>query len=326
MAVAGIVPVIHDNMFRGFYMQDNVWPTKVYDVANAGFVRAGNTFQVPIDITRYDAAGDQAGGATLSTDPIATEDNASTRLRDQLASEDWQDPITIDTSHVQLVMNQERDSSVVIGYSAEEETLPSLIQSSVMNQAYVIRKAQNSHIRSVFDAQTGAYALTGPTIASWANKDTGLSGIYQMFREAAVRADSWKWPRTGRTVIVGPDMFDLCAEVVVDKNLYVQTDANGLAFLSGVAPPLRGWDVYLDHSIDLVDGGAGFDSAADSAKLNAYFCGPRMGVGFAQELLRARVFESEVKPGYLSRIMVIWGCAILNPRYQFLGKTTITAA
>lgn len=328
MAIPDIVPVMHDDMFRDYYRQSFMWFDWVFDVAGV-FTRAGDTYRIPISITRYDADGDQAGGATLSSGTVALQDNSSEVIvNPALADTAWQDPTIVDANYIDLTLDQERDSRILVPYLAEERTLPSFIDESVSEQAYTIAKAVNADIREEWEGITGDQAIAGPTVASFATNwgdDDHLDAIYEMFRTAMKKAQNYHWrPMSGWKCMVGPDMWDLLIEVLVDKNLYLQTDETGRAFLNGQAPPLRGFDVYLDDSIDLIDGAGTL--ADEQKKANVYFCGPRLGVGFAQDFEMTRVFESEVRKGYLSDMLISWGVKILNPRYQMLGQTTISAA
>ena len=322
-----IVPLMHADMFRDAFYQGNIWTGLVMDVSGQ-FTRAGRQYQIPIDVTRYDAedppaqAGDKAGADIGGP---AQQDNSADYDEDpSLANTLWQNPTIQKVDHVTLTLDQERDSSVLIPYLAEERTLPSLVGSASFNQARVIVEAINKEIRDVFNTQTGDYQMAGPTIANagaW-GQAAHLTALYKMFRDASIKATGWHWPMPGRVCVVGADVYDLVVEVLVDKNIYMpDRDANGNAFLSGMAPMLRGWNVYMDDSIP-----TGATKANEDARnLDAYFMSARQGVGHAREFTMSSLQESEVRKGWLSKMLVTWGTDILNPRYQFRAATTITA-
>ena len=319
-----IVPKMHADMFRSFYEKENVWLNKVMDVSGV-FPRAGKTYQIPIDITPYDDEGDQAGGATLATGgAILADDSANFTEDSTVAQLTWGAPRLQKVDNRELTLDQEREANILIPPLADIRTLPSLTAASVMNIAYVTQKAISYQIRGKFDGQGAAYQIQGPTIASaaadWGNT-AHINAIYKLLRDATLKADEWQWPDANRVVVVNPALWDLIAEVIVTKNIYMQGGANADAFLRGVLTDVRGWRCEKDKSIPQAHA-----QPADGDNHNFYFLSERMGVGHAREYRENRTFNSEVYKGWLSRMIVTFGTAILNERYQMLGKTTITAA
>lgn len=325
--ISTIVPKIHADMWRTFYERQNVWLNKVMDVTGV-FPRAGKTYQIPIDITPYDADAEQAGGETAAPGgAILADDSANFTEDSTVANLTWGAPRLQKVEDRELTLNQERESNILIPPLAELRSLPSLMANATMMSAYVVQKAISEEIRGKFNAQSGDYALAGPQLKYASGNDQVLwdsddhrRAIYKLLRDATIKADGWQWPDANRVCVVGPDNFDLLAEIVVKENIFQNPAANAAAFQDSQVLNLRGWRIEKDKAIP-----TGTDAASDDNH-TFYFMSERMGVYHAREYREVRTFNSEVYKGWLSRLIVTWGTEILNERYQFRGTTSITPA
>ena len=326
--------------FRDNFERDNIWLPRVrdYSAEFQGNPNGGKNLKIPVDFSNYGPANDQLSGGTGADDVDTVTAAGTPALGDDTHDEDtvslaatragvsWQPPTLMQLGEVELEIDKIQSAAMLITYTQEKRTLPELVTQAATRLGIESRIRVNRYIRDTIFASADNYTLADAAITvadasdDWGNANH-LSQVYEALKAACLKADSWQWPRMGRTVIVGPAVYQLIVQDMINKNIHFQGNANDQGYIDGRTPGVWGWNIVMDMDIPIAHA-----APADGVNHTLYFLSERMGIGYASDIMRMRSFESEVRMGWLIQFLSTWGADVLNKRYQFKVQTTITAA
>ena len=326
-----IIPTQYQATWRGNFERETVWVPDLVEDYSMYFTMGGTKLEIPIDFTNYGPANEQISGGTTGTETAAgtaalqsdsTDEDTTSLVKTAAASLAWQDPNLVAVGKTDLEIDQQHDVRILVDYWREQRLIPSYVGRVTERITREMAVAVNRYIRDTIfggaDNYTLASAAMSTTAGNWGN-EAHLAAIYKALREAALHADAWQWPNGGRSLVVGPAIYDLVVEDLVQRRAFVTPSVNDMAYISGETPGVRGWTIRKDK--DIAIGRA----ATDDDNHRFYFLSERMGIGFASDINRLRTFEAETFKGWLTQGVQSWGAKVLNPRYQFKALTTITA-
>ena len=331
------IPVFFDNQFRRWFDRMTIWRQLCEDYSPV-FAMGGKTYKIPVDFTNYGPANDQLSGGTGSDDvrtvtaggtsalqTDATDEDTTSLDKTDAASLAWQDPTLMQLGEVELTIDHGHDARVLVSYWQEQRTLPRLVAQEAERVGTEMRIAVSRYIRDTIFNGAGNYELLPKITVADASDDwenaAHKTAIYNALKDACLLADEWQWPREGRTLIVGPAVYQIIVQDMIDKNIHFARDVNDRAYIDGMTPGVWGWNIMMDTDI-----ATSHAAPADASNHTLYFMSARRGVGYAQDIMRMRTYEAETYKGWITQGIQNWGAAVLNPRYQFQVKHAITAA
>lgn len=330
--ISDVKPRVDYANWRTYHGRTAIWPMLVQD-DSAYFRNGGTQLRYPVDNTNYGPANDQSGDLTPPGNPalqasVNTEDTtALTAETPTQAGLKWPAPSLFNVGYVDLNINKRERVRMLLPYEVDQRIIPSYMGRVTQRIVEEERIKESRYLRdTIFAGITGDSLLVSGanraiTVATGSWGDAAhQTAVFELLERASYQATKFQWPKGSRTLVVGPRNYGVIVKHLIQQNLYIPTrDAMGRAYVDGETIGVWGWNIREDADIDI---GVG---ATDDDLHDFYFLSERMGVAYASDLRRLRFFESEEFEGWLTQGIFTYGAAVINPRYQMLARTTITA-
>ena len=305
---------------RAYYDTMDTWKGKIWDLSSS--IR-GKKVTVDINVSNI-GRGNRWRGDKALTGTQALTDRSTTINEDTTpANLAWGTPSAMAADSVEFEIDKLYDIDIVVGRVLQERHFIDWRVLAAANSVREFMYEKNYFIRELFRAQTGDYSEDGPTVATqddW-GKTAHQTALVDFIGEMSVKADGWLWPPEGRKLVVGPDLYRVLYQAILDKRYFLQGAINDSALTEAELMRLFGFAIEKD-----IDIGVGHTNSADDvAKQTMYFCSAMPGVGYADEISDLESFRSEQYRAWRLQGIQSWGGKILIPQFQFIGTHTITA-
>ena len=295
---------IYAASFLAPYYQDNVW-MGVVDDRSPEIPGYGDRLVLPTDDTDY--------SPTDKSSDVTVDQTDANKLK-------YIDPKVVDSSMVELVIDQFQMFNVIISPVQERRIRPDFRRSATEKSARKVREVVNSYIRGQFDAITPAGRnLSAISVASNAwGEAAHQTAVTEALQAAALRADGEFWPAANRVCITSPAVYQtIVKKLIADKLLLVQ-GATDTAVTQGRIVRYWDWNIRVDNSLGTAT------TSADGGNHTMYFMHAGVGLGFLGEPRRMKVVDSEVYAGTLLQGYYSYGAKVIEPNKLLRQPTTIT--
>ena len=266
MAFADAIQNLFLPAFLREYYQDNIWMSVVNNRSS----------QLPWGDTLTLLTSDD----DIELDTTRTVANTRSTTASDHA---WGAPHISEASSIEMKINKFVEVNELIPIMVQRQIRPDMSVSKAVKAARFVREEVNKQIRASAAAVSGNSALTAVasvTAANW-NSATHQTNVLRAFARAALSMQDKTAgivPPSGRVAIVSPDIFDVLAEALLAKNLYLQDGTNERVLARNEVNEIRTFRVMVDNSV-----GVGH-TANDDERHKMFFLRPGEGISYIGQL------------------------------------------